>query len=522
MCESRYEEILGVIKGNVDKELLRAFESRSRAVFIRARAGAGKTYLSVAHALYRASEGDKVAIFVRTRSEINQVLRIASEIRSRLGGKATELPAITPITGKEALCRFPPQSTVVLKGWCRIIECEFLNNKINDAFRELVQHTQFISIREYLIQARDMHLCPYFALQLVASDNAAIIATHPYFINSELFERLGDRDVLIIDEAHNLLKPITARISAKEFEESRMDLDDDEAQNMIINLWRRGNRRRAIAISRIWNFMRSPGKVIRINGEYIKVFLPNELIEERMRTAREIYIISSTLYPINLYKKLFMRNIEADTKIVPGFLENTKKKMHAILGIGLTSRYEERDEKTFRLYAKTIHEIVNELNKTTIVFVPSKDFARRLSKELKWDIVLNENYLYQIETRHVISVMGSKISEGVDISMGGEEPKLAIIAGLPYPRRDKEYLRIIKLYTKHYKIDARTLLTIMETSEMLSRLIQTAGRVGRKKKGAVIIIDDRITRIPIKIPTYNNITKLIADLKKFFKEDQAS
>ncbi len=511
-----------MVQENVDKELMKAFETDAEITFIRARAGAGKTYLSVAYALYRASEGDRVAIFVRTRSEINQALRIAREIRSRLGDRAKELPTMIPMTGKEALCRFPPENNAVIKWWCRIIDCEFLNHKINDEFRDLIQNQQFSSIREYFIQARDMHLCPYFALQLAASEHQTIIVTHPYLINDELFERLGERDILIIDEAHNLLKPITARINARELKGSLRDLNDNEIQNMIINLWRRGDRHKAMKISRVWSFTSSPGEVIRINHEYIKVLPPDELIRERMRAARKIFVISSTLYPINMYKKLFARNIKAEIKIIPGFLRNTKTKIHVILKIGLTSRYKERSEKTFRMYAKVIQEIVNKLNKTTLVFVPSKEFASNLYRELRWTVVLDETDLYQIESEHVISVMGSKISEGVDISIGQKEPELVIIAGLPYPRRDKEYLGIINLYTKYYKIDARTLLTTMETSEMLSRLIQTAGRVGRKKKGAVIIIDDRITSIPIKIPIYSNIKELIASLRKFFEKSHVS
>jgi len=514
--KSRYEEIIDVIRDNVDKELLSAFETKARVTFIRAKAGAGKTYLSVAYALYRASEGDKIAIFVRTRSEINQVLRIASEIRSRLGARASELPTITPITGKEALCRFPPENNTVIKWWCRIIDCEFLNNKINNDYRELIQNRQLSSIKDYFIQARDMHLCPYFALQLTANENKAIVTTHPYLINNELFERLGEREILIIDEAHNLLKPVTARINERELNRSRTDLDDNEIQNMIINLWRRNQKIRAMRVSRLWNFINSPGKLIRINEECIKVLPPDELIRERAREAREIFIISSTLYPINLYKKLFAKNIDAEIRIIPGFLENTKTRTHAVLKIGLTSRYEERSEKTYKLYAKAINDIVNELKKTTLVFVPSKDFAKNLSKELKWNVVLDENDLYQVETEHIISVMGSKISEGVDIYISGKEPELLIIAGLPYPRRDREYLGIINLYKMHYGIDAGTLLKIIEISEMLSRLIQTAGRVGRRKKGAVIIIDDRITNIPIKIPAYSSLRKLINDLKKFF------
>ena len=506
-----------MIQENVDKELMKAFETDAEITFIRARAGAGKTYLSVAYALYRASEGDRVAIFVRTRSEINQALRIAREIGSRLGDRAKELPTMIPMTGKEALCRFPPENNAVIKWWCRIIDCEFLNHKINDEFRELIQNQQFSSIREYFIQARDMHLCPYFALQLVASEHQIVIATHPYLINDELFERLGERDILIIDEAHNLLKPITARINARELKGSLRDLNDNEIQNMIINLWRRGDRHKAMKISRVWSFTSSPGEVIRINHECIKVLPPDELIRERMRAARKIFVISSTLYPMNMYKKLFASNIKAEIKIVPGFLENSVKRVHAVLKVGLTSKYTDRDKRTYRLYAKAIRGIVNELERTTIVFVPSKDFAKNLSRELEWDIVLDENDLYQVETKHIISVMGSRISEGVDISISGKEPELVIIAGLPYPRRDREYLGIINLYTKHYEIDTGTLLSVMETSEMLSRLIQTAGRVGRKRKGAVIIIDDRITRIPIRIPVYSSLKRLILDLKKFFR-----
>lgn len=516
MYKSRYEEIINVIKDKVDEKLFDAFKTKTKITFIRARAGAGKTYLSVAYALYKAIEGKRIAIFVRTRSEINQVLRIASDIRSKLGVRSSEVPTITPITSKETLCRFPPKNNVIIKWWCRIIDCEFLNNKINDNYREFVLTTQLSSIREYFIRARDMHLCPYFALQSMASESSVVVTTHPYLIYNELFERLGERDVLIIDEAHNLLKPVTARISERDLNNQVVNLNNDNVQNTIINLWRNNRKGEAMKISRSLNFINSPGKLIRISNEYIKVFPPDELIGERARRSEKIIIVSSTLYPINLYRKLFAGKIDAEIKIIPGFLENTEKRIHVVLKIGLTSRYEERSEKTYRLYARVIINIVNELKKTTIVFVPSREFAKKLSRELRWDIVLDEIDLYQVKTEHVISVMGSRISEGLDININGKEPELLIIAGLPYPRRDREYLEVIKLYRTHYNLDARTLLEVIEMSEMLSRLIQTAGRVGRRKKGAVIIIDDRITKIPLKILTYTSLRKLINELKSFF------
>lgn len=514
----KYEEVLDVIQGNVDEELLNAFNAESKLILIRARAGAGKTFLSLAYSIYQAIMGKKVALFFRTRSEVNQALRIAYEIRAGLAKKSISAPTVIPIVGKDALCRYPPDNKSVIKWWCRIIDCEYLNHKISSDFRDVVKTKQFGNIRDYFILAREMGLCPYFALQLTAAESSIVATTHPYFIKDELFERLGERDILIVDEAHNLIKPVTARISESEYSFTITVADEVEIQNMILGLWRSNRKGKATRVSRYWSFINSAGEVIRVDGEYIRVVPPNELISERMKSAEKIFILSSTLYPLNLYKKLFAGSNEVETRVYPGFMKSTERRMIVILKIGLTSRYSERGERTYKLYSSVISELVREISKPTIIFVPSKEFAMRLSRELRYDVIMDEKELYRVNSDKVISVMGSRLSEGVDIIMRGGEPRLLIVAGLPYPRRDNEYVEVVKFYARHYRVNAGTLLKTIEVSEMLSRLIQTAGRVGRKSKGAVIIIDDRITRMNLKLPIYISLKNLVRDLNAFFNE----
>jgi len=499
-------------------DLVKGFMSSAKLVFIRAIPGSGKTYTALAFAIWRALKGDRIAIFMRTKSEIDHSLSITAKISKELKQKGIKPPVIVPVGGKERLCRFPPENPSIIKWWCQLIRCEYLGRRKSSSLLSRIQESSPSTLKEYFVIAREERVCPYFAYQELCAESPIVIATHPYLVRDDLFERLGKRDILIIDEAHNLLKIVTSRIKIEDFHIARKIAEEfgDELGRGIIRLWRSNNKADASLLSLYENFIESSGYRIRIKDEYIKIQPPLRLIKQRLLNVRQIFLLSSTLYPINLYKALFARDIPSETRIIPGLFKSSKKRFYALLKLGLTSRFTDRSERVYRNYAKVVREIVRNIDRPTLIFAPSYEFAQNLARIL--NIRLLSDISEPLDTSVAISVIRGRLAEGIDITLGGEEPEILIVTGLPYPERNEESMKIIKFYSKYYQLDFPELLKLIEISEMLSGLIQASGRVGRRKRGAVIIIDDRLSALRLQIQEFTSLSQLIETLNKFFSK----
>ena len=499
------------------QELVKAFLSQEKVNFIRASPGTGKTYAAVAFSLWRALNNDRIAIFMRTRNEINHALEISNRLSRSLLSRNINPPLIVPVGGKETLCRFPPENPAIIKWWCQIIRCEYISRRRSSRLRQLILEQRPSNLREYFILAREENVCPYFAYQELCASSPIVLATHPYFIRDEFYERIGNRDILIVDEAHNLLKIITGRIKIQAFEEAKRILKHlgENIPSNIRRLWSLNQKEEAIVLSQYESYLESTGFQVRVGEEFLKIQTPLNLLKRRLLSARQIFLISSTLYPSGLYKTLFSQKIPSRTHIIPGLFKNTEKRYIAVLKIGLSSKIEYRTKRSYQKYAKTIEMIINQINKPTIIVTPSYNFAEELSELLDLDIVRDDS---NILDNVIITVARGRLAEGVDVKIGERVPEILVIAGLPYPERNEEILKIIRFYSKYYDIKFSKLLKMIETSEMISGLLQAAGRVGRQKKGAVVIIDDRLPLLGLKIPVYTTLGSLIKALKNFFNE----
>mgnify|MGYP003873304887 CR=1 FL=1 len=502
----------------VHERIAEGFLKSSRVILIRAIPGSGKTTLAVAFAFWRALHGDRIAIFFRTRAEIDHALGISFRIAEKLIRDDINPPLVIPVGGKEGLCRFPPNNPRIIKWWCKILKCEYLRRRRTEDLVRMIRESRPESVREFFILAREAKTCPYFAYQAICKDAPIVLATHPYLVNDEFFERLGNRDILIVDEAHNLVINETACIRLEEYKDAKQMVRSDESSEIaryIIRFWREGKKDTAALLSTYESFLSAPGYSIRINDEIIKILPPLRLMKQRLISVRQIILLSSSLFPSNLYKTLFSQDIDSEMIIHPGLFKKSKKRFYAGLVIGLSSRYSERQSFVYKKYAEVIKTILKYTRRPAIIFTPSHEFAEKISS--KTSLPLITEMQDGLEHHAIVSVARGRLAEGVDIQLRGEEPELLIIAGLPYPERDIRYLKIIEFYAKYYKLSASGLLRSMEIGSMVSALIQASGRVGRKKKGVIIIIDDRLMNLNLRIPIYRDLASLIRDTLKFLQ-----
>lgn len=515
-----YNNIISTIpmkKGT--EKIIGAFFGEREDVIIRAPAGTGKTFVAVAYATIEALEGRRTAIFFRTKAELENALGIAKTITEKA---KIELPngTIVPLAGRESLCFYGGKNLKKLPDFARALYCLVMDCPVR--FRRVLgQPNLRTRLRDYVSFYTGWKACPYHTLLREAKSAPIIFATHPFFTQDELFRYLGDLDTVVVDEAHSL-NIVTYSISLKRYHEGRKIADEvysrarESEERGVVKRWIQENwafeRDKVILFEEYKFFRQRPGEIIFYGNEMIKVLPPRNLLQARREHIKRFIIMSATLYPIGMIKKLW--GIE-NAIVVGKLIQRTKNRLFVALVIeGLTTRLEKRDIKLYRAIASLLRYI-NRISKDmlVVVFCVSKKFAKNIATLLNKEVI-SDPEIKNVEDNLIITYARGKLSEGID-AIAGRNPDVVVAVGLPYPAVDKKFLRIVGKTAEIIGVDRRQFIRDYMNSEMIGALVQLLGRAGRRKKGLCIIIDERAVIFP-DIPFVTNTISLKDIIKRFF------
>ncbi len=520
-------EILKAI--GVNEHILNFINSDGKLHLVRSPAGSGKTRTALAYSYLLAIKGFRVAIFYRTISEIEHAMRIIKEMEDTVKTFRESRILVIPLVGKEKMCLFTPNEKDLLKWWCTILSCYFLKKRRSRDLESNLREITFSSINMYYEMAKSLDLCPYFAYQELAKKADIVLATHAYFIDSNQFEKIGQVDVVIIDEAHNIFITKTGEISKNDFIGGEKILEmfspTTNRDDMIAkSLWETGDKKLAVKYAKYKNFIEAEGIKIEIGNKIVKILPPKMLYSRRLEKVGKIIATSGTLYPMNLFKKILEGNeFESKVLIIKGLIEGHMKRLIIGFKTGLTTKKTERTLKTFKRYSDLVKIINLEIGEPVLVFTPNKTIAEKISEITNGIYIESEKDVIGLHMRggcdHVIYVTyaRSPISEGIDLKLDPCNPRVIIMIGLPYPNIDYETRKILELYEDYYSLRRGSLVNAYRTTEMISSLIQSLGRVGRREKGAAIVIDDRLTKYELFIKIFDDLRRLIKTVKGFLK-----
>jgi len=460
------------------------FSAPNRLILIRAPSGVGKTSVAVAYAIWSALHGERTAIFLRTKREVEHALGIAGSILSRLDNPDI---LITPTPSRTEMCVMGYRE-IPIRFMCPAVDCERLaNRKISDIIKTL-KGTTYDRLLAYKYIFSRGGRCPYIVARELLRRAHVVIGVHEYFSDSCLYSSLGELSTVIIDEAHSFLLmryEFSLRL-LKRGETLASEFYDAGGRNLgryIVALWREGRRNDSIALSQYYQYMACEGEEIRVGDKILKVPTPIDIIRRRIRRLRRIIVMSSTLYPSSFFEVLFSKGLQHEMFVIPGIIGGRRIQ---VLDTKLSMGYNERNMETFRQYARLIRKIAEREKSKVIVFTPSYEVAKHVAK------FLGVRPTDQFDQEIVVTVYRGKISEGIEPP---PEYSVAILAGLPYPKINLEDIEVLKIYSKEYGISLDAMKKAYVESSMMSALIQAMGRVGRRGEGKVYIVDRRAMRI---------------------------
>jgi len=473
-------------------EILDAMRKDADVILIRAPPGSGKTWAAIKYAIENAFRDKKVAIFFRTRMEVSNAMRLAIEKENLVG--------FIPVVGKEFYC-VKEEKIEFSRYHCFLKNCDLIYAHVRGFIEEcMARRPKSLEELKSIIMKSIVPICPYHEIMRSARSSPIVFATYPFFIHNDLYERLGKRDILILDEAHTLAFPnidwipfSTYRMGYTYVRRRGENPDPREVATLI-------QREPALgrSIARYINWVSKPGITIQKEGFFGKVVIPIRLIRKRLENCEKIILMSSTLWPIRLFEILFGKGLRIHKLVIRG-LGGTKNRRIYGISCGLTSAFVSRSSQTYKSYANIV-KLFMKSGKPTIVFTPSKEFGLRLCRILGIE--------FEEETNNIlITVARGKYAEGIEVPMK-EEPRIALILGLPYPKPDEDFKLLCKVYSKFYGIDVKQMFDLMMEASMVSALFQAAGRVGRQRKGIVFVVDERVKKLKIPMINLNTALKL--------------
>lgn len=243
---------------------------------------------------------------------------------------------------------------------------------------------------------------------------------------------------------------------------------------------------------------------------------------EVLRNVAGSVLMSATLLPINMYKEILGVNDISRSLILSSPFPKTNAYVRAVLG--LTTKYEYRNEEMFKRYARFLEKIAKATSHNILVFYPSYEImemilafisvrGKKMLVERK-DITSyeKEDYLFMLkEYKNVMlhAVVGANFYEGVDFK--GDMVNVVIVIGLPFERPDLYNQAIIDYYDKMFGKGKEYGYIIPS----INKTLQSAGRCirGENEKGVILFVDDRY-----RYYNYISLIKQHYDLKYVYEE----
>lgn len=459
------------------EELATKLESKN--VVLEAYPGWGKTRL----ATILAERSDSVVIVTRTHEEMYEILKFSD-------GR------LIPLYGKEKLCPMWNRKgeDMSVYRYCRAARitglCKYKYAASHDMIRWFAGRKP--RPEEVVEMAKKLGVCPYPSI-LALAKSKRIVTTYGFAFTFK--EVLEDKALVVFDESHEILNVVLGLVEKIDdayvetlFKALKKDVETRQLAYFIRACWRKAKNFKEF----VEMLERAPS-----SHELIDSIINSVYSKKAYWSGKEGYVL---LYKPNDFRKAgslfltaylppFFLNLIPNLEIVkvPGEVA-----VNVIIDADATSRYEERSEETYRVYAEKIEDYYV-ANAANLVVFPSYEFMENVKRYLPSYILEKAkppDAIRELKDGDIVfDVAGGRSTEGVNPS---PLLKRVIVAGLPYPPPTPE----LNLMSKIYGFDA------VYTYLGLLKVVQAVGRLRFRENADAVLIDRRYANVKQFFPSY--------------------
>lgn len=554
-------------------KFLRFVEKNPKGM-IHAPVGFGKTIMALIHSLPLVKTNNyQLFIFVRTKTQVFRVFldEIYKIANSRKYGYLTAVPLIL----KADLCIKRNELPQFYRGVCGQIRCPFLEQTRSipqEDFPAIVEqipvtaHDGSISIETFKEAFREFG-CPYYVIKSCIPYTNIVVTTHTYLRSKNLQDMFSQlisqssfpNQIAIIDEGHNFTADIESEISLTDLKKAQAIIPlkvIDALQTLILSHHGRVERPRSLSSASLDAFLDHEYKLSLVEKTHllkVKDFLssrgdiwvseenkilqlnpyPHQAFNFVNNHFNRVILMSGTFTPLSLYKALY--DLDYATLRIPSDFQFS---LNGILyHHQFTSKFTERNAKTYEAMAAVIQRLHSSNPFHTIVFATSHELKEKILAHILIPQIYIENtdstpfFIDELkQKRHecIFGVLGGKLSEGIEILDSDTKRSLLtliILTGLPFPRPDATNQLLGSLYMQKWGWRTSKYLSMLPVTRSISQAI---GRGIRSESdfAASLILDYRAVKMRTMLPPtrvyrklqslYNAYDIFFAKMKRLF------
>jgi DNA excision repair protein ERCC-2 len=250
---------------------------------------------------------------------------------------------------------------------------------------------------------------------------------------------------------------------------------------------------------------------------------------------RSAILMSGTLWHMNYYiDVLGIERKRCETMELPSPFPPENRLI--IVDKAVTTKFEKRNEIQWKRIGEHLKKIIKKIDGRVAVYFPSYEVMQEIASIARFDLpfIMEQKgtgildvlqFLKDHERCVVFGVARGKISEGVDMSIGGRSMLSAVIVvGLPYPKKTELQAAVYEYFREKFGDKA---IEYANDIPCLNALAQSVGRLLRspEDKGLIIIMDGRAAgKFKNKLPkewksemkTHWRIEKILGRIENFY------
>ncbi len=486
-------------------------------ILISAYPGFGKTRLIPKIVDLVQNDVDKILIFTRSISEIEEICRFFIEFEKYRKINYT----VSVLIGREKLCPFKASNIDICaqlrdRGICMLTRLKNLST-----FREAECGT--IDHRRIIELSRKISTCPYDLSLSIAIQSKVVILTVTYLSNMELYGIVqkilanSKTYAVVIDEAHTIVTGIelSMEYESRHIQKFVDDVLDDNDEVFVIRprvnidvLRQKMNFHSRDVLSALFTDLLY---LKRMGNKVIIKTLTISSILDLIRKSRYAILLSASLTEkfknISILLRDFHKIFIRDT---PGYIDNLK--VYIVHDVEFNEKFK-YTRHSLGLIRKIINAVITNsplIGGIMILFSSkkfleyflekSRDFLDRINASIfvfnsddSYDVIDNFKRTSREDRSILISYVGSSVCEGVNFL--GDELVTIVVIGFPFPEFSSWNMNKMKFLGKYYCKGKGFLATFIFPA--ISSTIQIIGRAMRdldKRIKRMFLVDRRFLR----------------------------